>query len=84
MSTVKTAISLDAPLLERIDEAARELELPRSRLLARAAEEFLRRRDNARLLTRLDEAYSGGPTPEEESLGKGRREVHRRLVARER
>jgi len=83
MSTVKTAISLEQPLLERIDEVAQELELPRSRLLARAAEDFLRRHENARLLARLNSAYAEGPTPEEAALGRARRRTHRRIVRRD-
>lgn len=68
MATIKTAISLEEPLLIRIDDAARALEVPRSRLLALAAEEFLERHDNARLLAQLDRAYADEPTPEEQRL----------------
>ena len=40
MTAIKTAISLEEPLLQRIDKLARGLGLPRSRVLAQAAEEL--------------------------------------------
>ena len=78
--TTKTAISLDESLLERIDQAARELRLPRSRLLARATEEFLTEHENRKLLERLDRAYSDHPTAEEVGVRGGHRRRHRRAV----
>ncbi len=68
MVAMKTAISLDQRLLERIDQAAEELDLPRSRLLARAAEEFLAEHETRKLLERLDRAYADQPTTEEKEL----------------
>lgn len=78
--TVKTAVSLDEELLERIDRVAEELRLPRSRLLARAAEEFLAEHENRKLLEQLNQAYSDAPAPEEEELLRGHRRRHRRRV----
>lgn len=80
MASVKTAISLDADLLERIDAAARESDMPRSRLLAEAAEEFLRRRENARLLARLNHVYGTDSGDEEAELRRRWRPLYRRVV----
>lgn len=80
MAAVKTAVSLDEKLLERIDQAAEDLRLPRSRLLARAAEEFLVDHENRKLLERLDRAYSDPPTAEEAELRRRHRRRHRRAV----
>lgn len=84
MSAIKTAISLDEGLLRRIDAVARELDEPRSRVLARAAEDFLRHRETRRLLERLDVAHADDevrepvePVPVEKAL---RRRKHRQLV----
>lgn len=65
MPSVKTAISLEAHLLKQIDAVATELRVPRSRLLALAAREFLRRHQNAKLLAELNRAHADGPTAEE-------------------
>jgi predicted transcriptional regulator len=80
-SVIKTAISLDEELLRRVDAVARELDEPRSRVLARAAEDFLRRLENQHLLESLNRAYSDEvPGPEEAAEKALRRERHRRLV----
>ncbi len=80
MSYVKTAISLQEDLLLKIDELARELDVSRSRLFALAAEEFLQRHHNQKLLEALDAAYEDAPDPEEELLAQKRRTHHKRLV----
>ena len=80
MSTVKTAISLEAPLLEQIDAVAAELRMPRSRLLAEAAKEFLVRYQNAKLLDALNKAHAGGPTEEEIEHRRAWKRQHRRRI----
>lgn len=80
MSSVKTAISLDAPLLKQIDAVAAELRMPRSRLLARAAREFLRRHQNAKLLDALNTAHASGPTDEEVEHRRAWKRQHRRRI----
>lgn len=80
MGKVKTAISLDAPLLEEIDALAEELSVPRSRLLAKAAEEFLFRYQNAKLLEALNKAHEGGPTEEEIEQRRVWKRQHRRRI----
>jgi len=83
MATVKTAVSLEGSLLKRLDDLAEELELPRSRVIARAAEDFLKRRESRRLLDELNEVYADEPTAEEVELRRRMRSKHRKLVAGE-
>ncbi len=80
MTVARAAISLEEPLLKRLDRAARELELPRSRLLARAAEEFLERYEATHLLAQLNAAYGSEPSSEEKAVNLQRRRSHRRQV----
>ena len=80
MSRVKTAISLDAPLLQQIDAVAAELRMPRSRLLAEAAREFLKRYRNAKLLDALNKAHASGPSDEEIERRRAWKRQHRRRV----
>lgn len=80
MAATKTAISLEDTLLARIDRVARELELPRSRVLAQAAEEFLSRHENAALLARLNEAYADESTEEEKEGLRIMRAKHARVA----
>lgn len=80
MSSVKTAISLDAPLLKQIDAVAAELRMPRSRLLAKAAQEFLLRYQNAKFLDALNKAHAREPTEEEIGHRRAWKRQHRRRV----
>lgn len=68
MSTVKTAISLEKPLLEQIDSVAQEMGVPRSRLFVLAMEAFLEQRQNKQLLDTINQVYTEHPpTPQEET-----------------
>jgi len=73
MPRAKTAISLRSSLLKRVDEIAAELSLPRSGVLALAAEDFVERHDNAQLLAQLNEAYAVMPDAEERRLARAHR-----------
>jgi len=79
MTSVKTAISLEEGLLERIDRRAEELSVSRSRYLAEAAEERLRRQESREMKARLDEVYADGEPPEERER---RKALLRRRAAR--
>jgi predicted transcriptional regulator len=63
---VKTAISLDESLFREAEDWAKKLGVSRSRLFARAVEEYVRRQENEELVRRLDEAHAGGPDQEDE------------------
>ncbi|HUP24946.1 MAG TPA: CopG family transcriptional regulator [Thermoanaerobaculia bacterium] len=79
MATVKTAISIDRPLLERIDRLAEELELPRSRVLALAAEEFVQRHERRRVVHAINQACQDD-TEAERGLRRRIRRKHLDLV----
>jgi metal-responsive CopG/Arc/MetJ family transcriptional regulator len=66
MATVKTAISLEEPLLKRADRVARELNVSRSRLFALAVDAFIQQRQNEALLNALNEAYTDAATDEQD------------------
>jgi metal-responsive CopG/Arc/MetJ family transcriptional regulator len=80
MSYVKTAISLQETLLQKIDSLARELDVSRSRLFALAAEEFLQRYQNQKLLEAINAAYDDLPDPTAETLQQQMRKQHRQMV----
>ena len=54
---VKTAVSLPDSLFRKVDKAAAELGVARSRLFAMALEEFLRNRQQEDVTERLNEVY---------------------------
>ena len=80
MPNVKTAISLDETLFAQIDDLAREMQIPRSRLFAQAVEEFIQRHENRQLLVALNAAYEDAPTAEEEALQRRMRQQQRQMV----
>lgn len=68
MAHKKTAVSIDEGLFEEAEAWAGKLGISRSRLFARAVEEYVRRHENEELLRRLNEAHADGPDPEEKEF----------------
>ncbi len=58
MAYVKTAISIQEPLLQEADALARRLNIPRSRLFALAVEDFINQHQNRQLFDKLNEVYA--------------------------
>ena len=80
MATVKTAISIQESLFDRVNELAEELQIPRSQLFALAVEEFIRQHENRGIFEALNDAYGDAPDPAEEALREGMRRRQRQLV----
>jgi len=80
MANVKTAISLQESLFERVNDLAQELQVPRSRLFVLAVEELIQRHENRRLLEALNDAYDDVPDSDEQALYDKMRQRHRQLV----
>jgi predicted transcriptional regulator len=80
MANIKTIISMQPSLDEKVTETARKLKIPRSRVLVRAVEEFIQRQDNQLLLAQIDAAYQDAPTAEEKKIMRRARSSHRRIV----
>jgi metal-responsive CopG/Arc/MetJ family transcriptional regulator len=80
MANIKTAISIDKPLFEEVDEVAHELNTSRSRVFSLAAQEFVDRHKNQKLLQAINEAYEDMPDEKEETLNTMRRSLHLRMV----
>ena len=78
MAKVRVAVSVERALAQRADEAAHRWRTSRSRLYARAVEEFLTRAENRDLLAGLNEAYADFPDEEEAATLEGIRILQRR------
>jgi len=75
MTTVKTAISIQEPLFEQVENLAEELKISRSRVFSLAVEEFLRKYENLQLLEAINRAYADETEAAEElNLNKMRRQ----------
>ena len=65
MPTIKTAVSIDEALFERVDAVANELAIPRSQLFALAVEEYILQYENQKILEALNAAYDDSPDANE-------------------
>jgi len=58
LATVKTAISMQQPLFDEVNELANELKVSRSKLFVLAIEEFIKKNENKKLLAQINQAYA--------------------------
>jgi metal-responsive CopG/Arc/MetJ family transcriptional regulator len=80
MPSVKTAISVPADLFEQMERLSKQLRIPRSRLFARAVEEFIGRRRSAELTAQLDRACAVEDSAEERKFRRHAAGAFRRLL----
>ncbi|HWQ36507.1 MAG TPA: hypothetical protein VNQ79_26985 [Blastocatellia bacterium] len=80
MANVKTAISIQESLFEKVEELADRLKVSRSRVFVLALEEFIRRQENRSLLERINAAYQDEPEADEKKRMCRARKSHRRIV----
>ncbi|KAA3611015.1 MAG: CopG family transcriptional regulator [Calditrichaeota bacterium] len=57
MAGIKTAISLEQGLLEQIKKNAEEMNISRSKFFSIAVKEFIQRRQNQKMLAKLNSVY---------------------------
>lgn len=71
MSAIKTAISIDKELFERIEEQRRRLGVSRSQFFVQAIEEYFHRRETQSIIEALNDVYGDEkPDPQEEAFRK--------------
>ncbi len=80
MSYVKTAISIQEPLLRQVDALACQMNIPRSRLFVMAIEEFIQQQRNRQLLEQLNQAYDDVPSTTEQTHLSRMKVKYRRLM----
>jgi len=80
MANVKTAISIEEPLFEEVNELASEMSISRSHLFSLAAQEFIQRHKSQKLFDAINAAYSDMPDQNEQSLQTQMRTRHLELV----
>jgi hypothetical protein len=78
LSSVKTAISVEKSLLDKIDATAKNLSLSRSKFFATAAENYLYHIETQKLIEKLNEVYGDGLDDMEEKTLKGMKTVMQR------
>ena len=80
ITRVRTTISLDESLFQRVEALAKEMSIPRSRLFALAVEEFIARRGNEELRKAINASTEDASDAEEEAAQQAMRDQHRSMV----
>ena len=80
MTNVKTAISIEEPLFEKVNELASEMAISRSHLFSLAAQVFIQRHKSQKLFDAINSAYSDMPDQNETTLQTQMRTRHLELV----
>lgn len=82
MPGVKTAISLDENLFNRVNKLARKMHVSRSRLFTLAVDDYLKKQENEYLLAQLNKAYA--ETDDEEiKISNSMKSKQRKIVEQE-
>lgn len=58
MAVVKTAISIDESLFDKISKLSNEIKLSRSQIFSQAVRYFIDRKNNLELVRRINQTYS--------------------------
>lgn len=83
MPGVKTAISLDQELFNRVNQLADKLHISRSRVFTIAVQDYLQKQENKALLSQLNNAYGDQPGEEEKKISAAQKAKHRKIVEQE-
>ena len=80
MPGVKTAISLDEKLFDKVNKLANELHVSRSRLFTLAVKDYLKKQENQTLLAQLNDAYADHPEEEERKISSSMKSKHGKIM----
>ncbi|MFA7346150.1 MAG: ribbon-helix-helix domain-containing protein [Desulfurivibrionaceae bacterium] len=83
MPGVKTAISLDEKLFDKVNKLANELHVSRSRLFTLAVKDYLQKQENQTLLAKLNDAYADHPDEEERKISSSMKSKHGKIMEQE-
>jgi len=83
MSTVKTAISIDRKLFEKINKLSDEIKLSRSQIFSQAVKYFIDRKTNLELVRRINRAYSDIIDEDEAELQERSKQKYAEIIEEE-
>jgi metal-responsive CopG/Arc/MetJ family transcriptional regulator len=83
MANIKTALSIPENTFKEVDALAREMKISRSRVYVLAVEEFIERRQNRKLIEKINAAHADGPDPNEARRLHQTLRTHRQIVENE-
>lgn len=81
MTAIKTAISIDEEIYDKVESMTKQLHISRSQFFAQAATYMIERNNDLELLRKINEAYSSiEETDTEVKQKKGERTYHKKRV----
>ncbi len=83
MPGVKTAISLEENLFNKVNKLASDMHVSRSKLFTLAVKDYLKKQESKKLLAQLNAAYSDSQSEEEKLISKAMHKRHREIVGQE-
>ncbi|MCI5136928.1 MAG: CopG family transcriptional regulator [Candidatus Electrothrix sp. AR1] len=82
-TSVKTAISMQKELFQKVNKLASELHISRSRLFVMAVQDFIKKKESQNLLSQINNAFSDQPDSEEITLQSNMRKKQAKKLERE-
>ena len=80
MSTVKTAISIDEELYQKVKELSVKLKIPKSQVFSQAIEYFIDKKNNLELLRKINESYSSEISDIDPEYLKSAKKSHSKII----
>lgn len=80
MPTIKTAISIEENLYNKVAKLSSKLSIPKSRVFSHAVEHLIERNENIELVREINKAYPEPPDENEKLLGSKIKSKHSKLV----
>jgi metal-responsive CopG/Arc/MetJ family transcriptional regulator len=82
-TSVKTAISIQKELFQKVNELAEELHVSRSKLFVLAVQDFIKKNENKKIISQINKAFCDDPDSSEENLQNTMRQKQARNLKQE-
>lgn len=80
MSTIKTAISIDEALYNKVTKLSNKLSIPKSRIFSQSVEYLIEKDENIELIREINKAYNEPPDENEKLLISKMKSKHSKLI----
>ena len=80
MKTLKTAISIDKGLFEKVQSLCEKIKLSRSQFFSQAVEYFITKSENLEIIQRINNAYADLDSRKDEKLLKLRKAKYKNAI----
>lgn len=82
-TSVKTAISIQKELFQEVNRLAEELHVSRSKLFVLAVQDFIKKKENQKIISQINKAFHDIPDSSEENLQNVMRQKQTKNLERE-